>query len=409
VFAIISIRTYKRFLLPEIWAEDGAVFLQDAYNMSPVKSLFGVYAGYVHMIPRLFSYFLVLLPVSIIPYVLFLFCFVITGLTLSYFLREEFSYLAPSVPLRGLLCALLAFSLPFNEVFGNICNLQWFLNIFLVFFALSDVKYKHKKWQIAVYALSIFSSGFFPVIFFLIVFKFAFLTIVKGDKTYLKENIVLAIVTLFCLILFCVNIIKYGGGRMADVNAIFSIKYLIAGIWYYVYSIICFPLKGLPEYGFSISEQVYEMIIPLSCFAICCYKLIKERKIKFAVASLVLGAVFYMGLILFGAIEAIGKNKGLLLSRYYIFLIFTGIFLWVYLFAQIPVVKYTKIVLFLGIVSIASSSFGENRFFIEPYGYDNLWKKNQAKLSYHIKNRSDKQTRRMESAGGGGVFHAHIS
>lgn len=109
-----------------VWAEDGRVFLGDALSRGP-EAVFSVYAGYAHLLPRVLTEALVLLPVSVFGYATivtaalvcgaigaFVYCTArqMTGSTLAAFVAA----LAP-----GLIPALQVESL------GNLANLQWLL------------------------------------------------------------------------------------------------------------------------------------------------------------------------------------------------------------------------------------------------------------------------------------------
>lgn len=388
VFLVIGIRTFQRFLLPEIWAEDGAVFLADAYNVG-FNGIFNVYSGYTHILPRLISYLAVLFPVSVIPSFLFLVCYIITGLILSYFLRSEFSYLVPSVSKRGIFCVLLAVSLPFSEVFGNICNLQWFVNIFLFLFLISDKNYTYKIWQIVIFCSGILSTGALPIFVLLFFIRFISFLFSKENKWFSKDNILFLIILTMVSILFCYNILQKGGDR---IHSLISIKRLCLTVWYYIYSMICFPVLGNPNTGiFSmnlIKEFVFrlaEMSVPASCFCLLAYKVTKKKCLNWAILSVIPISIFYTGLLV------LTDNIILetLTTRYSVFLAFSSIFLWFHILNNALSSRQFTLVLFFMFELILSTSILEYGFFIEPYGYERLWEKHQNSFSKYLKTRNN--------------------
>jgi hypothetical protein len=61
---LISVLRYGINAVDTIWAEDGAVFLTDAANLSFADTVLTPYAGYRHVLPRLAAGFVLLFPVA---------------------------------------------------------------------------------------------------------------------------------------------------------------------------------------------------------------------------------------------------------------------------------------------------------------------------------------------------------
>ena len=55
VFLLLLSRNSRIFLFPEPWAEDMAVFLRAAYVTGFPDTAFALYAGYIHLLPRIIA------------------------------------------------------------------------------------------------------------------------------------------------------------------------------------------------------------------------------------------------------------------------------------------------------------------------------------------------------------------
>lgn len=119
--------------LPEVsrgtaWAEDAAVFLQEAISLGAARSIIEPYAGYLHVIPRMLSGLAYkLAPIDAYGYMMSLLsCAAVAAIAVSVFFlsRPVFRQL----PLR-LMLAMIPVFLPIGpmEVLGNAANLHWYL------------------------------------------------------------------------------------------------------------------------------------------------------------------------------------------------------------------------------------------------------------------------------------------
>jgi hypothetical protein len=140
-----------RFRLPGVirntlWAEDGPVFLSDRLHRGPWASLFTIYDGYLHLIPRLLTD----VAVAVAPLEGFALAaadlsFVCAGFVaaLVFLLSREF---VPNTTLR-LLLASTTFLLPALpvEVLGNLANLHWYF----LWLAPWLFLYRPKSWRAA--------------------------------------------------------------------------------------------------------------------------------------------------------------------------------------------------------------------------------------------------------------------
>ena len=56
VFLLLFFRNWRIFIFPEPWAEDMAVFLRDEYSTGFPGTAFSLYAGYLHLLPRIIAW-----------------------------------------------------------------------------------------------------------------------------------------------------------------------------------------------------------------------------------------------------------------------------------------------------------------------------------------------------------------
>ncbi len=122
-------RAPDAWLNPQLWAEDGPVFLQQSLLFG-WDSLFVPYAGYHLAIPRLTALAALPLPLEAVPafYTYVSGAFVTLTLSLVLSPRLPFSY----KPLLALAVVLVPHS---GEVFATLTNIQWFLPLGLLVMA----------------------------------------------------------------------------------------------------------------------------------------------------------------------------------------------------------------------------------------------------------------------------------
>ena len=111
-------------LKPQFWAEDGAVFYQQAHEVGFLHSVLIPYSGYVHLFPRLIAGLSLLLPLSLAPLFFNLAALAVQCLPAIYICTPRMQNLGP-FRVR-LLLAFLCFGIPgVHEVWGNLPNSQW--------------------------------------------------------------------------------------------------------------------------------------------------------------------------------------------------------------------------------------------------------------------------------------------
>ena len=129
ITAILVLRGGQRITHPQLWAEDGAVFFQDAYNFSFWQSVLTPYAGYFLVLPKLLAEIAMLFRLELVPLVFAISSLLITTACCSLFLFDSFSRLIPNLFLRAIFCVLLAALPASDELVLHLANIQWYLGI----------------------------------------------------------------------------------------------------------------------------------------------------------------------------------------------------------------------------------------------------------------------------------------
>lgn len=125
--ALLLLRSPGSLIHPQFWAEDGALFFQDAFNQGFLATALQPASGYLHSFPRLVAGLSLLFPMELAPLVFNLAAFGTQLLPALYLLSPRIDHLIPSFPAR-VGAALLLISLPAShETHVNITNAHWHL------------------------------------------------------------------------------------------------------------------------------------------------------------------------------------------------------------------------------------------------------------------------------------------
>lgn len=126
--AIMALKSNHALSHPQLWAEDGAVFLKQQMEQGGLL-LLTPYADYLHAVPRLVAWIASFFSAAHTPTIYNTCAIVLAGMSIVICAR----HLAPLVPPLVFLGAMLL--TPTNgEIFGTITNAQWFLQFALVSF-----------------------------------------------------------------------------------------------------------------------------------------------------------------------------------------------------------------------------------------------------------------------------------
>jgi hypothetical protein len=175
IFLIVLAGLYFRkpdtFTNPQLWAEDGPIFLHQFYEFG-IKSLITPYNGYLHTVPRLIAYVFGILHINLL-YIPFLYDF--TALLITLFVAFEIwrSSFHLNISHRALYVAAFLLIPIGSEVYLNITNIIWITSLYMVNFLF--VGYKHIKSPLSILALFLFAlTGPFALLLSPIVVMIAF-------------------------------------------------------------------------------------------------------------------------------------------------------------------------------------------------------------------------------------------
>jgi hypothetical protein len=137
IVTLIGLRKPDALLNPQPYAEDGAVFLQQALGHG-YWSLLIPYAGYLHFIPRIVTLLsLFTCGLAGAPFAMNLSSLLLSSFSVWYLCLKRFRVLVRNDLTRYVLSFLIA-SLPVHEIFLNITNIQWFLSLFITLWAIDQ-------------------------------------------------------------------------------------------------------------------------------------------------------------------------------------------------------------------------------------------------------------------------------
>ncbi len=125
LFVAIAFKSTDALSLPQFWAEDGPVFFAGQFGHA-LPQVFASYAGYLHAIPRIVAWLATLASPTRAPVIYNLSAIVMSAIALTYVVGR----LRRVLPLPLMLATFLL--LPTSgEIFGNLTNVQWFLQLVL--------------------------------------------------------------------------------------------------------------------------------------------------------------------------------------------------------------------------------------------------------------------------------------
>lgn len=124
VSLLLFFRNPRLFIYPEPWAEDMVIFIPDEYNIGFPDTVFSLYAGYIHLFPRIITWFSMKFDLANVMLVMnwTVLIFKIFTFYLIYRSKEITSSLVKFSLIAYLVLAPFA-----DEIYNNITNLQWWL------------------------------------------------------------------------------------------------------------------------------------------------------------------------------------------------------------------------------------------------------------------------------------------
>jgi hypothetical protein len=140
---------------PQFYAEDGASWFADAYNLPPARALLSPLAGYYTFFQRAMAFLVAPLGIDRAPAAFAVIGFGMQLLPAAYFISSRMRPVVQSDSARLGLAALYVM-IPARELGGNLTNTQWDLMIlaFLVIFAAPPVGWSGRVFDLGALVLS---------------------------------------------------------------------------------------------------------------------------------------------------------------------------------------------------------------------------------------------------------------
>ncbi len=159
IFLILLFRQPHNILHPQLWAEDGAVFLNQGLRLPLISAIFTPYNGYILFLHRLIASFFSIYNVRYAPFAFNLIALMLMTFSIWIFMTDIFKHVLPLK--HRIVVVLILCLLPWHsETFGCLTNVQWWLFFALALISLGNIECLNKFWKIAL-----------PVFVFAVVFS----------------------------------------------------------------------------------------------------------------------------------------------------------------------------------------------------------------------------------------------
>lgn len=149
---LYTARIFPRLENPQLWAEDGSIFLETAFESDLPFSLLVPYQGYFHLIPMSVAEFSTLFSLEVIPII-----FAASNLVMIAILYMLIFCLIEREEIRIASYVMIPLAFGANEIYGNITNFHWFFAIL----ALGIVSQKITLSKTPLYLALLLTGPFF--------------------------------------------------------------------------------------------------------------------------------------------------------------------------------------------------------------------------------------------------------
>lgn len=154
--ALTFARVPSRLLRPELYAEDGSFWLQDAY-LRGVSSLLLPHTGYLQILSRLCGLLFLVLPMTQAPLLFAVVAFAVQLAPVALLLSARGAGLLPSLPARLMLVAYYVGEPNSSEVQINVTNAMWHLAV--AGFLIIVLPKPRRAWAVAADLAALVLSG----------------------------------------------------------------------------------------------------------------------------------------------------------------------------------------------------------------------------------------------------------
>lgn len=289
---IMVVRRPDMLLNPQPLSEDGHVFIQGILDHSYL-SFFDPYAGYLHLIPRIVTYFAMMFGLANAPLIMHLSALALTVICISYLYKKDFRFLVKNDAVRFLLCVLIV-SMPTGETILNITNIQWPLAVYLTLWTL-NLLVNHKTIYTKFEPILLLQACFLilafltcSLSFILIPFLVLFVALRVRDNLFLRPSSLLFLLPMLALFAHGAFCVINKEGVIANIDVQNVISYVSIGILSWFYHIGYFIILEIGDLNAIILLSLIVILVLL-----CSHKL-GNLKLDALLMTL---ALFYIGLL----------------------------------------------------------------------------------------------------------------
>lgn len=298
VFTLLCIfRNTKLFVWPLPNAEDFGIFFRDEYYTGFPQTAFMLYAGYIHLLPRLITWISYKFDLSGMVFVMN--WTVLLFKILAFYMIYKSKEISSGLLKFAILAYLILMPYP-NEMYNNVTNLQWWL---LPLMAVIIIKRETSVWLFAFDVYLLILSGLTGLNSILFAIPCAYLLFkVRTINCLIKTSVIIvcALIQFYCLYTSPrIGKIAYDGGILDIINA-------------FVNMVIYHTLGNIN------SQSLVNIIVLLYYLFIVALNLYYYRR-NVIVKFIFVFAAVYLAAIMYNAIKA-DLRPGVFAPRYWVFL-----------------------------------------------------------------------------------------
>ena len=410
VLFLLITESYSMLLSPQIWAEDGSLFLVSAFKESFFSSIFQPYGGYFHTFPRIIASFAYsFIPIEWIPLFIVVVCFSLFIYTITEFTRKDYDWIIRNSYFR-LGCSIILILTPGTwEAVSNLANTHWVLFVWLSFLSIKSLNFRYRFIDYLFIFLAISSEGMVLLLLPAFMARLIIHYLEKRSIFYLFQE---WFVVIGILVFAAINLAQRAGvNTNPDFMEIFY--FLIQTLFAYQ---ILHPIMGDELISFATTFDITGLLargVIVSLFIIfLTHKYVRHK--NFFVLLFFFGAYSLIPVSISiarpGTSEFFIPTVGFLWGSRYAFCIsISGIILWVFVISKIceykkfrmtlvietmfdPLKNYKqarinllhRITIFIAFI-IMQFIFYSERSQITPHGKTQYWVENAAVLSQSVK------------------------
>jgi len=374
-FTITIVRGFDRLRYAGIWAEDGRIFLKQAYEWGWI-SLFQPYAGYFHTVPRLIAQLSTYFPVHFVPYFIVLTSYMLFAAIISMPLLPYYRWLYRDRFYAFLVVILLALSPGQETMMGNLTNLHWYLLLYLAILGLKDISKQFSFWELIFAFLSVASEG--AAIVLLPLFLVRIYLKYNSESSFRFRSIVGDVAVLFLIILFtCFNY----SIRTDHSSAVLSLSQAYIFILHLMSFVLVYPFTG--DYLIMViisSIFLLTVVSAISLFFVAACLKNTWRKEYLLVVTMVCCSLLLPVMISMVRLENLEILKNFydrdtylwFRFRYSFFVPASAFLFWVFILQCKNKKKWLSFLL-LGVLVFSQSVLNSYRFTVHEYGKENDW------------------------------------